>query len=67
MSLFTISLIFPGDTLQIYGNPLSGDEVGNLELEDITEHNFPDDPDADGADLNNAFTTFKEALAMTTC
>ena len=51
----------PGDTLQIYGNPLSGDEIGSFgiyEIEEITEHNFPDNPEDDGADLNTAFTTY---------
>ena len=51
----------PGDTLQVYGNPLSGDEVGSFgiyEIEEITEHNFPDNLGEDGADLNNAFTTY---------
>ena len=50
----------PGDT-SIYGNPLSGDEVGSFgiyEIEAITEHNFPDNPGDDGADLNTAFTTY---------
>ena len=51
----------PGDTLQIYGNPLTGDGIasfGIYEIEEITEHNFPDNPGEDGADLNDAFTTY---------
>ena len=51
----------PGDTLQIYGNPLSGDlqaSFGIYEIEEITEHNFPDNPDDDGADFSDAFVAY---------
>lgn len=51
----------PGDTIQIYGNPLSGDKIasfGIYEIEEITEHNFPDNPDDDGADFSDAFISY---------
>ena len=51
----------PGDTIQIYGSPLTGDEIasfGIYEIEEITEHNLPDNPDEDGADLSDAFFTY---------
>ena len=50
-----------GDTIQIYGNPLTGDQkasFGIYEIEEITEHNFPDDPNADGADFSDAFVAY---------
>ena len=51
----------PGDTIQVYGNPLSGDGKpvsAFIEIEEITEHNFPDNPDDDGADFSDAFVTY---------
>ena len=50
-----------GDTIQVYGNPLTGDQkasFGIYEIEEITEHNFPDDPNADGADFSDAFVAY---------
>ena len=50
-----------GDTIQIYGNPLTGDlkpSFGIYEIEAINEHNFPDDPEADGADFSDAFIAY---------
>ena len=51
----------PGDTIQVYGNPLSGDlqaSFGIYRIDEITEHNFPDNPDDDGADFSDAFVAY---------
>lgn len=53
----------PGCHMQIYGNPVEGDQTtfGIYEILSIQQHNMPDEIE-DGADLTDAFVTYTVKL-----